>query len=637
MHHRERFCIHQNGDVKLPKSDDHAQAKQELDVSAPELQRVRRAIVVVDVVESVRLIQINEDGFVRRWRQFTAEVQADILPINHGRIVKSLGDGLLMTFSDVPQSLAAVLALNARVNAYNQGLAADEHIRLRSGIHIADVLVSDEDIYSHGVNVTARLLSLAEPDDIILSGDSNDELNPKLDVETQDLGDCWLKHIEEPVRAFRVLRQQDRRPGPHTVPPDASLRPTVAVLPFTCEGLASNEVAMGDLIADELICALSTSAELQVVSRLSASVIAKRGGDPAIVGKALSADYVVTGSCRALGTQLLIHAQLVDAKTSEVAVFLRENSTVQSLIGAESRLLSSMASRLVSAMLERQTDLTRRSALPNLSGYTLLLGGINLMHKLQRKDFLRAREVLEHLCDRWPRVAAPLAWLARWHLFNVLQGWSEAPGVDRQAAFLRSSRALELDVESSIALAVRASIEIGLTRDVDSGIALYEQALRANPSDAHAWMLLGTAHAFKGDGERAVAASHQAQRLSPLDPLHFLLDCHAAGTELAAENYAQALTLAERSMRANALHLSTYRVLSIAQFLNGDPESARRTMVKLRTLDPGFSVEGYLKTSPSALYPIGKKFAEVFAEIGLPRTLAQVDFNSSLPKGARLQ
>ena len=92
MHRRERFCIHQNGDVKLPKSDDHAQAKQELDVSAPELQRVRRAIVVVDVVESVRLMQEHEDDVIDRWRRFVAEVRDEVLPKYGGHMVKSLGD-----------------------------------------------------------------------------------------------------------------------------------------------------------------------------------------------------------------------------------------------------------------------------------------------------------------------------------------------------------------------------------------------------------------------------------------------------------------------------------------------------------------------------------------------------------------
>lgn len=587
-------------------------------VDWPELQRVRCTIVVLDVVESVLLAQLHEADFIGRWRRLVQYVLTDVLPRFNGKLVKSLGDGMLLAFEQAPQAVTAALEVRHYLKQLNAGRTADAQIRLRFGINIADVVFDELDVYGAGVNLAARLAALAEPDDIVMSAAVNEQLLPGLDVETEDMGDCWLKHIVEPVRAYHVFGNMGSAAGRPLPAFDGPLRPTIAVFPFTAEGAFDSHHAVGDLLADELISALSTLPELQVVSRLSTTALARRGGDSAAAGAALEADFLLTGSCRSLGTKLLVHGQLHDTRRGEVVRTFREVTPLASLLALDSSLMTDLVSQTAAAILERQVDLARHCALPNLAGYTLLLGGITLMHRLQRKDFDRAGQLLLHLCERWPRLPAPHAWLARWRLFKVLQGWSDDAVQDRSAAFESSERALDLDAGSSIALTVAGALRTGLSRDVDGGIALYEEALRSNPNDSLAWMLLGTAHAFKGDGATASHSSAQAIRLSPLDPLHFMYDCHAAGSALAAGDYALALTLAQRSLRANAQHLSTFRVLAIAQQLGGDGDGARATVARLRTLDATLTVAGYLRTAPSAAYPMGQKCARALAEAGLP-------------------
>jgi TolB-like protein len=541
-----------------------------------------------------------------------------VLPVHGGRLVKHLGDGMLLAFEEVPRAVAAAVQLGELIEGFNAGCDAQEVIRLRTGINVCDVVLDELDALGHGVNVAARVAAHADPGRILMTAEVNEQLHPALDVETEDLGDVWLKHLEEPVRVYVVHSPHQERAAP--VPPatDTILRPAVAIVPFDMEGASPSGLSIGDLIADELICALSALPDLQVVSRLSTSVLAERGEHAAGAGSALQADYVLMGTCRTAGDRLLLHAQLFDSRRAEVLDVFRRTATVPSLLADDSPLVLQLVADVTGRILERQVELARRCALPNLAGYTLLLGGISLMHRLSRRDFQRAHELLQHLCERWPRLAAPHAWMARWRMFNVMQGWSSGPEGEGRAAQADCDRALDLDPESSVALTVAGSVRIGLTKDVDGGMALYERALQCNPNDPFAWLLLGTAHAFKGDGKPATSASAQAIRLSPLDPMHFLYDCHAAGTLLVAGDYAAAVARAQRSLRANSQHLSTYRVLAIGQQLGGDAQGAQATVRRLLALDPAQSVEGFLRTSASAAYAPGKRFAAALAEAGLP-------------------
>jgi TolB-like protein len=500
-------------------------------------------------------------------------------------------------------------------------LDASQLVRLRAAVHVDEVVEDVHDVFGNGVNIIYRMVSeLARPGQTVITAAANEELLPGMDPETDDLGDRRFKHLEEPVRCFRVCPGAVAAGSVPAMEPPAleDLLPTLAVFPFASEGSSDGGLVLGNLLADDLICALGRLPELRVVSRLSTSALAVRGDALAQAGPMLRADYAVVGRCTVLGSRVVVHAQCVHVPSGDEVCALRLFASEPELLSAENPVVTELVQAVGQALLRRHVAQARRYALPSISSFGLLVGGIALMHRLSRADFERARHLLLHLAERWPRLAVVHAWLGRWHLFHVQQGWSADPVADRQQAQERCRIALDLDAESSVALSVAGSVQVGLLQDVDGAIDLYQQALRANPSDSFAWMLLGTAHAFKGEGQSALPAAQQATRLSPLDPMHFLYDCHAAAALLVADEPAQACTLAERSLRANAQHLSTYRVLAIGQMLAGDEAAARRTVQRLLALDASQSVAGYLRASPSARYPVGQRFAHLLGEAGLP-------------------
>jgi adenylate cyclase len=166
-----------------------------------------RAVLVVDVVESVRLIEQDEEGVIARWLSLVNYVEADLLAAGEGRLVKYLGDGMLLAFADVRVAVSAALAIQHASKRQNFGVPPERQILLRIGIEITDVIIEGHDVYGHGVNLATRLASIAGPGEIVISAQVRDQITPILDADIEDLGDCFLKHVQHPVRAYRIGRR----------------------------------------------------------------------------------------------------------------------------------------------------------------------------------------------------------------------------------------------------------------------------------------------------------------------------------------------------------------------------------------------------------------------------------------------
>ena len=170
----------------------------------PALRRARRTVMVVDMVESVRLIEADEDDTVRRWQRLVWLVRTRLLPARQGRLVKSLGDGLLCAFAVPCAALGCALEMQGAARALNDGCPPERAIRLRIGVHAAEVIVDELDLYGHGVNLAARLTALAAPGGIVVSAPTRAELVGAAGLCFEDLGETRLRHLRAPVRAYRV-------------------------------------------------------------------------------------------------------------------------------------------------------------------------------------------------------------------------------------------------------------------------------------------------------------------------------------------------------------------------------------------------------------------------------------------------
>lgn len=541
----------------------------------PELTRARRAIVVVDVVESVRLMQEDEAGFIERWRRFVHQVRTEVLPTHGGRMVKSLGDGMLLEFERVQPAVIAALSLRTLGS-----------IPMRMGIHLADVLADELDVYGHGVNLAARLATLGRPGDITASVEVHDALSPGLDADLDDLGECFVKHLDEPVRAFRVSSPESATG--EVIPPDAvagTVRPAIAVLPF--DAIAGRAEICADLWADAVHAGLSRSDSFDVISRLSCSRLRGRADALQCARSVLRADFVLSGRVVYAGASYSVITELAETRREFVIWTHSGQEAMSDLLAARSDLALEVVEGAKNAVLEHTLRRIHGSALPSLDTYALLLGGITHLHRMGRRDFELARELLQAAADRAPRHPSPQAWLAKWHVLQAQQGWVNDPARTAAQASDCARRALEADAEDSLALTMDALVHVHFRRRLDEADALYRRAVEANPNDALAWLHKGMLHAFRGEGEDGVRDTERAIALSPLDPMKYYFDTLGASAAATAGHYARAVELAERSLRANCLHTSSLRVLAISQVMLGRGEEARAAVARLLALEIG--------------------------------------------------
>lgn len=587
------------------------------DCNVAGLERASRVIFFLDMVESARLIEADEDTVVRRWIALQNRLEAEVFPGYGGRVVKTLGDGVLAEFTAPEPAIAAAFAIQTLSRQLNEGAAAGTEIRLRMGLDAGEVMVTGGDVYGRRVNVAARLTKLAGPGEILASGAVRDLLASELDAEFEDLGECYLRNLAQPVRTYRALP-----PGSHPRlwPIENGLLPlpTVAVVPFLPYTAGVDHFALGEMLAEDIIVALARSPDMNVISRLSTTAFRMRKTSLDRIAEVLGADFVLSGAYRSHGPKVILDTELAEVRSGTVLWAQRLTDSVPWILGEDHSLADQIVAQVRRAILRRETLRAQSRSMPSLESYTLLLGAIELMHRLSPRDFETARRLLDTLIERTPNHPIPQAWMAKWHVLHVQQGWSDDLARDTYLAQQCTRTALDADPTNALALVMDGFVHTNLLRKLDIAEQRYDSALENSPNDPLGRLLRGTLHAFRGQGTDAVRDTEHARLLTPLDPHRFFYDSLAASACIAAEDYQRAVDLAQQSLRGNRTHTSTLRVMAVAQMRLGLGGEARRTAQALLALEPGLTVQGWLQRSPSADYPVGQAFARTLREIGIP-------------------
>lgn len=588
-------------------------------------QPTTSTLLIIDVVESVRLMEANEQDAVRQWQRLVQRVVRDVLPQHAGRLVKSIGDGLMLAFDSPRPAVHAALHIQQLCHAANHGLPPARCMHLRAGVHTATYVSDEHDIYGADVNLAVRLTTLAGPGETIVSAPVRDQLTPVLDGDIEDLGDCHMKHLVTPVRAYRV-GQAGAAPiiAPGSNRP-LDLRPTIAVIPFAARGAEPGHALIGEAVADELIAALSKTAELHVISRLSTTVFRDRtvsedGGSNALadIRQHLGATYVLSGRCSVFGSHMSLFVELAEADGGRIVWADNLKGSVAGLFNPEDDMLSRIIAAVSSAVMKQELQRAQNHALPTLEGYTLLLGAVAMMHHNSLADFDKARQMLEHLIERSKRHPVPLAWLAKWHVIKVQQGWFEDMQVEANLALECTKKALDCEPNNALALTIDGFVHTNLLKQLDVGSSRYEAALQVNPNESLAWLLKGTLHAFKGEGQVAAHDTERALKLSPLDPIRYFYDSLAATAALSAGEYERAMYLAKRSFKANRTHTSTLRALIIASIQCNQTVEAKKIANELMNLEPDFSISKFSLRTPSKGSNLGRLAILSFRAAGIP-------------------
>ena len=587
-------------------------------VELPPVQH--KTVLVIDLVESVRLMAHNEEQVVRLWRGFVHHATTEVFPSLGGRLVKSLGDGLLAEFDHPAQAVRAALALHRHFDGANQNLPVAQQLHLRAGLNATQLYVDDNDIYGQGVNLAARVADLAMPGETVVTASVYDAIVVGIDADVQDRGESYLKHWPEPVRTWTVSPVSAQGAVPRMPAPEAAtndFRPSIAVVPFETRSHSQEQYVIGELLADGVITQLSRSPDLRVISRLSTRAFRGRHATAAEVGQRLETAYTLSGSYVSYGDKVVINAELCDNRRGEVVWAERLAGEVMDLLQSDSQLIHQLSEACAEALLQHMVQRTLVLPVPQLDSNALMLGGITLMHRSTPRDLQRSQQLLEAVVERHKRVATPWAWLAKWHIMQVVQGLAPEPAQTFRAAIAVADRALDLEPHSSLAMAIKGHALCHLGNDVEASRRLLIESTQSNPNDPMAWLYRSVWSTMWGEAKDSVGEAETAVRLSPLDPQKYYFEMMLATCYAASMQWQRAIELSRASLRKNKYHLPTLRCLTASLYENGELEEAREHMSVIRSLEPNLTIERYLASGRES--PLRRRVAVAMTALGLPK------------------
>lgn len=581
---------------------------------------LNKTVLVIDLVESVRLMDRNEADTVAQWHHLTRYVRDQVLPRCAGRLVKSLGDGLMAEFDQAQLALQAAFALHRYTTEINASRDPQDQIWLRAGLNTSDVYADDLDIYGQGVNLAARVAGLADPGQTVVTGPVRDSIVDGVDGDIQDMGESHLKHWAHPVRTWKVwpVSTSNAARSPAPAPEQADLRPCIAVIPFDCRSLSPEQLVIGDLLADGVIVQLSRSQHLRVISRLSTTVLRGRKDANQMASQELDVQFVLSGSYVAVGDRVLVTAELSDTRSNEVIWADRLIGPMTDLLQPDSELINTLTATCAERLQQSETQRALVQALPRLDSSAMMLGAVQLMHRSTRRDLERSQQLLEALVDRHKRSVAPWAWLAKWHIMQVVQGMATDPHESFQRAIDISDRALDMAPDSALALSVKGHAMCHLGKDIQGSHQLLLEATHNNPNDPMGWLYSSVWSTMWGSPEQSVIEAESALQLSPLDPQKYYFEMMLGNCYLAQGKLEDAVRMCEASLRKNRFHLPTIRALLVSQYELGRESDAKATFELLRVMQPELTVTRYLASAGVSQARL--RTAKAMEALGLPKS-----------------
>jgi adenylate cyclase len=481
------------------------------------LERRLCAILAADVVGYSRLMELDETGTLAELKLRRQEILDPLVAAHRGRIVKVMGDGVLVEFGSAVNAVSCAIELQKRMADANAGAAAGREIVLRIGVNLCDAIVEGADLYGDGVNVAARLQALTEPGGILLSGTAYDHVRNKVEARFEELGPISLKNLTDPVRAYRVatgaplgkpVRAADR----------GEEKPSIAVLPFINLSGDAEQAYFSDGITEDVITGLSHFRQLFVIARNSSFQYRDKAADVRRVAAELGVRFIVEGSVRKAGNTLRVTAQLIDAATGSHLWAQRFDRELTDLFAVQDEITRTIVASLAGQVEEADRRRALRKRGSDLSAYDLLLRGKHRLERGSREDVLAAREMFERVLEIDPDWAPAYVELAETYFYEAISDWSNAPQVAVEKLFELGHEAARLDPQDSRARLCLAFGHLRLTDNLDLAKAQIEEAIALNPNDLDNYCLKGFISTYIGELEDVLWCTSEAIRRAPNMP-----------------------------------------------------------------------------------------------------------------------
>jgi adenylate cyclase len=605
-------------------------------VNTNEFKRKLTAIFSADVAGYGRLMGEDEDGTVRTLKVYR-ELIAGHIQEGRGRVVDSPGDNILAEFASVVDAVKCAVKIQTALNDRNEELPRDKRMQFRIGVNLGDVIEDENRIYGDGVNIAARLESLAEAGSICISGSAHEQIKNKLPFGYEQLGEHSVKNITEPLKVYRVLlepgsvgkvigERKARRNGRKwalmavivmviaaagfsvwnfyfrsTFSPKktASLtaiavsltdRASIAVLPFNNLSNDPDQEYFSDGVTNDIITDLSKFNELLVIA--SNTVFTYKGRPVKVleVSRELGVRYVLEGSVQKARDKIRINAQLIDATTGHHLWAERYEKNLKDLFSVQEEIVQTIVATLAIKINAAERTRAMRKDTDNLEAYDYLLRGREYYNQRTRKANINARKMFQKSIELDPAYATAYAALAESYVQMMNYGWTEFPAQTGQKAVDLVKKALRLDESSAAAHALLGAAHV-YQEEYDLAFSELQQAIALNPNDASSYRVLGWGLLFSGRVDEAIDVLQTALQIDPnSSPSAFFL--LGVGFYL-KEQYDKAIGTLRKGISRKSDFVDFHIALAAAYARAGRQGDAVKEANTVLKLNPFFEVNAY--------------------------------------------
>jgi adenylate cyclase len=485
-----------------------------IDMADNQEQRRLAAILIADVVGYSRMMGANESATLNAVSAHLEEFIRPLVGEFHGRVVKTLGDGLLTEFASAVNAVQCAVAFQRGMATRSEGVAEDERIRFRIGINVGDIIIRDNDVFGDGVNIAARLEGVAPSGGIAVAANVHEQVKGKIAQEFDDIGPQRVKNIKEPVHAFSVVLDGAGTLAKPSVARERSL-PSVVVLPFVNTSGEASQDFFADGLTEDVIADLSRFPDLFVIARNSAFSYKGRAVKVQEIARDLGVHYVVEGSVRRSGNRVRVSVQLIDAATGKHISADRFDHEMADIFDLQDDVTLSIVATLPGHLHLAEVDRVRRMPPQDLAAYDCVLAGRIHHHKATPEDNAKALKLLDQAIKLDPDYAPAYAWkacvLGQAAQFGFLE---DTPEIMKRAM---ASIHHALSIEESNVECHRLLCEVYIMyHKLDTAMAHAERALSLNPNDPRLVAQRGELLTWLGDAEEGVEWAGKAARLDPL-------------------------------------------------------------------------------------------------------------------------
>jgi adenylate cyclase len=604
-------------------------------MTTQDLKRKLSAIFSADVKGYSRLMGEDELSTISTLKKYR-NIIATLIQNLGGRVVDSPGDNLLAEFSSVIDAVQCAVEIQKQLKFENDELPESRRMEFRIGINSGDIIEDEERIYGDGVNVAARIESLAYPGGICISGTAYDQIGKRLPFGYEYMGEQTVKNIEKPVRVYRVLTSPEAegrvigekeekpkrwiwgavaavilivaasvsilniylKPGLNSQKKSSvektaiseAEKPSIAVLPFTNLSGNIEQDYFSDGITNDIITDLSKFSQLSIIA--SNTVFAYKGVSVNIkdISRDLGVRYVLEGSVQKIGDKVRINAQLIDAATDRHLWAERYDKDLKDLFKLQNELVQTIVSKMAIRIDETERIRAIQKDTDSLQAYDYLLRGREYFYQYTREDNKRARLMFEKAIEIDSRYASAYAALAWSHLYDFYFGWSMFPNKSLERAYDLAKQALSFEETNARAHSALGSIYLRRTQ-YDLAIIELQRALELNPNDTLSQNQLGSVMLYSGQKNEAVHWLESALNLNP----HLSLGGYMmlGQAYYLTGRYEDAITALKKGMAKNPEYVGHHIMLAAANAQAGHAKEAKHWAAEVFKLDPFFDIDSY--------------------------------------------